>query len=336
MMTLDSIVEIINKDPKQMHVDNDGFILTSALLDTANAATGEELSACIRVLNQIFSHNSDLPEMPRMFASKLLDLGLKAYIAKDYHNAEELFRILSTSGEIDGKNNLAYMIRRGETSDTSPEQLLYAVRILKDGIESGEPFSYVNQALLFSLCFGSDTDWHLSDDLMEALPDTKIENIQTWWQDVANEGDIEGVLVHYYLLRHKKIKSSTLGLIEDLSATLSEKLEAFPDWLVVQPRFKSLDDVFETMLDDDFEDNLSRFLDKMPRNREAADEILEEITQWDEWELYRVLLQDYTSFLTPEEIQSTIRAYKKKFMIPLSSIIDEASLISETSTDTED
>lgn len=336
MMTLDSIVEIISKDSKQMHVDNDGFILTSALLDTANTTTGEELSACIRVLNQIFSHNSDLPEMPRMFASKLLGLGLRVYIAKDYHNAEELFRILSTSGEIDGKNNLAYMIRRGETSDTSPEQLLYAVRILKDGIESGEPFSYVNQALLFALCFGSETDWRLADDLMEALPDTNIESVQSWWQDLGNEDDVEGFLVHYFLLRHRKIKSSSLGLIEDLSATLSEKLEVFPDWLVVQPRFKSLDDVFETMLDDDFEDNLSRFLDKMPRNREAADEILEEITQWDEWELYRVLLQDYASFLTPEEIQNTIRAYKKKFMIPLSSIVDESLLISEDSADSED
>lgn len=335
-MTLDSIIEIISKDPKQMHVDNDGFILTSALLDTASEATGEELSACIRVLNQIFSHNSDLPEMPRMFSSKLLGLGLQAYSVKDYQNAEALFRILSTGGDLDGKNNLAYMIRRGETSDSSAEQLLYAITILRDGIKNGEPFSYVNQALLFALHFGNDKDWHLADDLMEALPDRNIESVQNWWQDIGNEDDIEGFLVHYFLLRHKKIKSSALGIIDELSDKLSKKIKSFPDWLIVQPRFSSLDDVFETMLDDDFEENLSYYLDRMPRDRKAAEEILEEITQWDEWELYRVLLQDYASFLTSEEIQNIIRAYKKKFMIPLSNIVDESLLISDDSADSED
>ena len=80
------------------------------------------------------------------------------------------------------------------------------------------------------------------------------------------------------------------------------------------------------MLEDDFEDSLRKYLEKMPRTRESAEEILKEMTQRDEWELYKTLLQDFVEFLSREEISKTITAYKKKFMIPLSNIVDESSL----------
>ena len=100
--------------------------------------------------------------------------------------------------------------------------------------------------------------------------------------------------------------------------------EHFPTWLTVESKFNSLDDVFETIMNDDFDETLTKYLDNMPRNREAAEEILEEMTQWDDWKLYKVLLQEYINFLTQDEIAKTIRAYKKIFSIPLSSIMDES------------
>lgn len=242
----------------------------------------------------------------------MLQLGMSAYASKKYEIAEKTFSYLSDSGDSNGKNNYAYMIRRKETVKNSGTMLIKAIQLLKEGIIQKEPFSYMNLALLLALRCGKDSDWKFADELAEKMPDDNISSIQGWWENVGSVGDVEGLLVHFFLLRHKKIKKSIFGDVEQLSQKLSSELDYFPDWLIVLPRFSSLDDLFDTMLDDDFEENLSRYLEKMPRDRKSAEEILEEMTQWDKWELYRILLQEYMEFLSPEEVAKTVQAYRKK------------------------
>lgn len=328
MNELKDIIQTIEQHPSKMHVDNDGFLLVSKTLDLALESQDEKkICECIDVALKIFEYNNKhLPIMPGMFSSKMLQLGMSSYASKKFEIAEKIFSCLSDSGNSTGKNNYAYMIRRKETTENSETMLIKAIQLLKEGIIQKESFSYVNLALLLALRCGKDSDWKFADDLVEKMPDDNVSSVQGWWEDVGNSGDIEGLLVHFFLLRHGKIKKSIFGDMEQLSQKLSSELGNFPDWLIVLPRFSSLDDLFETMLDDDFEENLAQYLEKMPRDRKTAEEILEEMTQWDEWELYRILLQEYMEFLSPEEVAKTVQAYRKKFMIPLSSIIDENDL----------
>lgn len=324
MENLEKIKQEIEQNPSQMHVDNEGFTITSRVLDIALELPVEDTLDCVDTVQKVFEYNIQLPIMPRMFSSKLLELGMSAYKSKNFEIAEKIFMILSDSGDSNGKNNYAYMIRRNETVEKSDALLIKAIRLLKDGVVEKESFSFVNLALLLAIRCGSDSDWKLSDELMKKMSDDNVFGVQRWWEDVGNVGETEGLLVHFFLLRHNKIPKSVFGDIEQLSKKLSEEIEGFPEWLIVRPRFNSLDAIFETILDDDFEENLAKYLDNMPRNRVAAEEILQEMTQWDEWELYKVLLQDYVLFLTKDEISKTIHAYKKKFMIPLSRFVDES------------
>lgn len=81
------------------------------------------------------------------------------------------------------------------------------------------------------MCFGSDLDWQLADEIMKHLPKNNTMNIVGWWSDVAQAGEIEGFLVHFFLLRHDKIDQSSLGSIKSLAVRLKKSIKGFPEWL---------------------------------------------------------------------------------------------------------
>ena len=87
------------------------------------------------------------------------DLGAGRLSKRNLFVSEIVFRILSYNGDSNGRNNYAYMLRRGEASSSVHNPKLQAVILLREGIIEKEPFSYVNEALTFCLCFGSDLDW---------------------------------------------------------------------------------------------------------------------------------------------------------------------------------
>lgn len=301
------------------------FCLERLLMNTHELPQPTEQLKCYR-LYEYLRKKYNLASNTFLMLMDLGTIGLESYQNGDMISAATAFSIMCDYGNSTGRNNYAYMIRRGEIPKGTNRSIIDAIKLLKPGLYDSEPFAFVNMALLFAINLGTDSDWNISDELMEKLPGDNSSGVQGWWEDVGKKGDIEGLLVHYYLLRHKKITKSVFGNLEDLSNKLAEKIKTFPEWLIVYPRFKSLDDVFEIMLEDDFEECLRKYLDSMPRTRESAEEILKEMTQWDEWELYKTLLQDFAELLSREEISKTITAYKKKFMIPLSSIVDESSL----------
>lgn len=314
--------------------DTDGTCtaLINDLLELQKLASLDE--EIIRWIDFVSSINSDVNHLISGFAMELYEGGRTELSCYAY------IRCIQSSKDsaISSKNNLAYIIRRNEAPCSSLFSISEITDLLENGLENEDLFSAVNMALTFILRSGEEQDWRLADELFANLKENDIDffDVISWWENVDKSGDVEGALVHFFLLRHKKIEKSSLGNIEQLSQKLSEEIKSFPVWLTVGTGFKSLDSIFETMLDANFEENLKEYLNNMPRNREAAEEILNEITQWDEWELYRVILQDYAEYLTKNEISKIISAYKKKFMTPLSDIIDEREFNLSNEDDTEE
>ena len=194
--------------------------------------------------------------------------------------------------------------------------------MLRDGIQANRPGPFVHAALIFALSLGTEEDWHLADGLMKLVPPAGVAPIQRRWSYGGHRDSLECMLVHYFLLRHHKIDRSGYGTAEAMSRRLAAGIATFPEWLRTAPRFSSLAEVFENFLQDDFEDSLTAYLAEMPRNRASAQEILEEMGQWDEWLLYQALLQDFRGFLTKEEMGRVTEDYTKKFSVPLSAIMD--------------
>ena len=326
MVELEKIKVAMENNPSVMDAKCEGFSIVSEILNMALIVPKEQVLECIEIAEMVFSYNSDLPDMPLTFERDLFKIGFMAYTTKSFETAEKTFSILSQCGNAEGRNYYAFMIRRKETKEKSDDMLIKAVHLIREGIAENDAFSFVNMGLLLALEYGDDEDWLLCDDLIKSIPKTQTEDVLTWWKKIGIHGDIEEVLVNYFLLRHGKIKKSSFGSKKKISDFLSEKIPNFPQWLKEESHFSSLDAVFDTMLDDDFDENLTEYFKDMPLSRKAAEEIMAEMKIWDEWELYRVLLQNYISFLTNDEIKKIIRAYKKKFLMPLSTIIDESTL----------
>ena len=161
------------------------------------------------------------------------NMAKSAYEKHNYPVAEIGFRkAIDASKDVesclDSKNNLAYLIRRGEIRTPKERSIKEIVSLLREGVEKREPFSLINMALLWALEFGSDSDWKMADNLAR-LVDKKISSILIWWSDVAKEGEAEGYLVHLFMVRHGKIKNSLLGSIEELFNKVEKDYPGIPD-----------------------------------------------------------------------------------------------------------
>lgn len=192
----------------------------------------QEVNECLLLLES-FIGEYDNPEMASVGVLGLAMVGLNAYNEKSFLTAEIAFRILSECGDAGGKNNYAYMIRRREVSNPRSFSPITVIRLLRGGVQEKEPYSLVNMALTFSLCLGTDDDWHIADKLMAAISVDDTMGIQAWWCDVAKNGDVEGYLVHYFLLRHRKMQSSVLGSDVSIRQKLVNDIIPFPEWLIV-------------------------------------------------------------------------------------------------------
>ena len=160
-----------------------------------------------------------------MMHSSMGSLGMKAYEHKDYATAEIAFT------EAENWNNLAYMIRRGEVEDSMKYSDKYAAEILRDGVHTKDTFSMINMALLWALNIGGDEGWRLADKIMSVLSIDSISAAMFWWENVAKAGDIEGDLVHYWILKYGKLAFSTLGEKDDLLKKIRNEIPELPVYI---------------------------------------------------------------------------------------------------------
>ena len=192
-----------------------------------------EKIACLDLLGKVYygKMNDETLQLGLSFSSGLASIGFDAYERKSFLLAECAFQLLASLGDSTGKNNYAYMIRRKEVSDIEKHPFTEAITILRDGVKNLESFSLINMALIFALCLKTDNDWKIADDLIPLVSPSNANSICSWWEDVAESGDAEGLLVHLWLLRHKKIESSPLGPRMELATRLTFKLPGFPGWM---------------------------------------------------------------------------------------------------------
>lgn len=318
MQDIKTILESISADSSVMDIDRDGFCLASQLFDIAEADTKSD--ACrqaIDTFEKICKVNRNVPNLPAMFSGRLTSIGMSAYSAKNYPVAETAFRLLAESGDTSAKNNYAYIIRRHEITEVTETDYLRALKILHEGMRNGDAFSMVNTALVFALMLGDNESWHLADSIMQKLSNFGGMLVESWWENVAKQGDNEGYLVHFFLLKYEKIEKSALGSLKSITTRLKNSIEGFPDWLADDCTFDSLEEIMKYTDDPDFNSYLEEFLKNMPYSRESVNEMLETITGWDLWPIYNKLLTEYESLLTTEEITKLRSDYKEKFDIPL-------------------
>ena len=76
---------------------------------------------------------------------------------------------------------------------------------------------------------------------------------------------------------------------------------------------KNLSDVLGHVEEPDFLTLLDDCLDRMPRTRESVDKMLDALSRFDLWPVYRRLLTDCYELLTPEEQYTVYNGYKKRF-----------------------
>lgn len=183
----------------------------------------------ILVLDRDISCNEDIfllvNEIDKKLPGMKLSFGMNAYSKGKYDIAERMFI------ETNSKNNLAYIIRRGEVADPQKYTSKYVAELLKDGVHDKEPFSMINMALLWAINVGGIDGWRLADNIMSILPKDEISAAVEWWSDVAKIKDIEGYLVLYWLLKWNKIEKTDLGTKEVIYSKLLDELKDIPNFV---------------------------------------------------------------------------------------------------------
>lgn len=169
------------------------------------------------------------PKLPAF--NFLSGIGYEEYTKGKNAIAEIAFKLSFMSGDDNGRNNYGYMLRRGETIKSKDEASLMALKVLRQGIIELKPFEFVNLALTFSLCFGTEQDWRIADLLFKKMPNTSTYSILSWWQEIATKGETEGLLVHFFLMRHNKTIKSELGTVQEIWTKLQLELPSIPIWL---------------------------------------------------------------------------------------------------------
>lgn len=205
------------------------------------AQTSQEKASCIEIASS----------MPVGFLkeSLLLELSMDSYQTKDYQTAFYGFAKGAQEGSLFAKNNLAYMLRRGEHTIDGINCALSALELLKPGIKEKEPFSLVNAALVLCLSLKKDDDWKTADKLFECISPSSAQSVYSWWENLGCE--IESYFVHFFLLRHKKIDSSSLGSVIEIAKHLKENLADFPEWLVNEYCTETSEEPHESLSVDD-------------------------------------------------------------------------------------
>ena len=160
------------------------------------------------------------------------DLNVKAqelYGTKDFFAAGYYYeKALSFNAhDSTAKNNLAYMIRRGEYVSCH-----YTIRELLDEAKAdGNPYAYVNEALLLA----AKNQWEEADQTIKILCEKKVgrffmdEIIKTWTR-LSYQNDVEGDLVLGWLMRYS-VYTDNQYTQSDYMERAVEKYPMLPEWI---------------------------------------------------------------------------------------------------------
>lgn len=151
-------------------------------------------------------------------------LGRDAYEINNYILAELAFQAANNPKNISASNDLAYIIRRGEVGDTAKYSSRDVVDLLKEGVQNKDAFSLINMALFWALKVGDLDSWELADNLIQMVSSDGLSSALNWWLSLAKKGDVEGDLVHLWLLKHNKIQMTPLGTRGELLERVKKEI----------------------------------------------------------------------------------------------------------------
>lgn len=120
------------------------------------------------------------------------------YAEGKYEEAKRIY--LQNFEMLSSRNNLAYMLRRGEISSVSRDGKNYSVEeLLEDGVKAYEPYSLMNFALFISSengCFKYESGL---DFLKQFVEDGHLLEAASWWYKLKQNGELEGYVVLMWL-----------------------------------------------------------------------------------------------------------------------------------------
>lgn len=166
----------------------------------------------------------------QIFASELGGEALRLYNTRDYYAAGYyLEKAVNLAENASNQSNLAYMLRRGEYISST-----YTIRRLLEKAEAaGEPFAYINDALL-KAAYG---EWEAADQIMSVLCHKAIDfdgilEVSLPWEKMSYHGDAEGDLVLGWLVRYGVYTDERFTQQELMERALA-KYPTLPQWLTL-------------------------------------------------------------------------------------------------------
>lgn len=120
------------------------------------------------------------------------------YAEGKYEEAKQ--RYLRSFQLLSSRNNLAYMLRRGEITSVTFEGVTYSVdTLLQPGVEEKEPYSLVNYALYISYDCGQYDYVKGLQFLMKYKETGHLLEAASWWFGLKQKGELEGYIVCMWL-----------------------------------------------------------------------------------------------------------------------------------------
>lgn len=128
----------------------------------------------------------------------ICEYAMWCYGKKQFDVAYDYFEKSATLGAIGSKNNMIYMLRRGEVIDTTNK----IERLFGEIDEWRDPTLCINRAL-YLLSHGNKHFLNEADLLIASLSDSDdINEAISWWNGLYQDGEIEGIIVLNWLYRH--------------------------------------------------------------------------------------------------------------------------------------
>lgn len=178
-------------------------------------------------------HPEEMMQIARFAERELNQLGIHFWMEKNYLGAEYAWRMLALADIEDGKLKMAALIRRGEYFRRGKYSYHEAEELLREGTEQNSPFFLVNAALLQVMCIGGEKGWESARRLIERLDRADIGIVSRYWQERAAAGDPEGDIVHFMLVRWRRLKYSPVDRWEELCQTVHAVVPCLPKHLLV-------------------------------------------------------------------------------------------------------
>lgn len=165
--------------------------------------------------------------------SQKMDEGFASYENGDFAEAAECFisavkKWPDKARACNCENNLGYMLRRGEISEVVIDGISYDIpELLNKGVNEEKPFFLVNMALYVSI-MGDFVDMRRGNCYLKRLDRNMAAAVRTWWEKLAQQGELEGYIVLYWLYAHHLIEESEMGK-EEIIQILNERFDVEPE-----------------------------------------------------------------------------------------------------------